>query len=86
MTTRRGPGPSLRAMSGGSRTAIHEFAAALERADASARVLGARALAARHGAGPAAAFSALAGGAGAAWDAVADRLARAAATFEASGP
>lgn len=60
MTTRRGPGPSLRAMSGGSRTAIHEFAAALERADASARVLGARALAARHGAGPAAAFSALA--------------------------
>lgn len=60
MTTRRGPGPSLRGMSGGSRTSIHEFAAALERADASARVLGARALAARHGAGPAAAFSALA--------------------------
>jgi uncharacterized alpha-E superfamily protein len=40
--------------------AVHEMAAALERADASARVLGARALAARDGAGPAAAFSALA--------------------------
>jgi uncharacterized alpha-E superfamily protein len=40
--------------------AIHEMAAALERADASARVLGARARAARDGAGPAAAFSALA--------------------------
>lgn len=39
---------------------MHEMAAALERADASARVLGARALAARDGAGPAAAFSALA--------------------------
>lgn len=39
---------------------IHEVAAALERADASARVLGARARAARAGAGPAAAFSALA--------------------------
>jgi len=39
---------------------VHEMAAALERADASARVLGARALAARDGAGPAAAFSALA--------------------------
>ncbi len=39
---------------------IHEMAAALERADASARVLGARARAARAGAGPAAAFSALA--------------------------
>lgn len=40
--------------------AVQEMAAALERADASARVLGARALAARDGAGPAAAFSALA--------------------------
>jgi uncharacterized alpha-E superfamily protein len=40
--------------------AIREMAAALERADASARVLGARARAARDGAGPAAAFSALA--------------------------
>lgn len=39
---------------------IHEMAAALERADASARILGARARAARAGAGPAAAFSALA--------------------------
>ncbi|MFM9017924.1 MAG: alpha-E domain-containing protein [Actinomycetota bacterium] len=38
----------------------YEIAMALERADASARVLGARALAARHGPGPAAAFSALA--------------------------
>ncbi len=40
--------------------AIHEVAAALERADASARVLGARGLAARVGVGPTAAFSALA--------------------------
>lgn len=40
--------------------AIREMAAALERADASARVLGARARAARDGAGPAAAFAALA--------------------------
>ena len=47
-------------MLGARRDAIHEFAAALERADASARVLGARARAARDGAGPAAAFSALA--------------------------
>lgn len=39
---------------------VHEIAAALERADASARVLGARARAARAGAGPAAAFAALA--------------------------
>jgi len=43
-----------------SLTHVHEVAAALERADASARVLGARARAARDGAGPAAAFSALA--------------------------
>ena len=41
-------------------TTAYEVAMALERADASARVLGARALAARHGSGPAAAFSALA--------------------------
>lgn len=43
-----------------SRESIREFAAALERADASARVLGARAEAARGGAGAAAAFTALA--------------------------
>ena len=48
------------AMSSHRSEAIHEMAAALERADASARVLGARARAARDGAGPAAAFSALA--------------------------
>jgi len=47
-------------MTGDSRRHVHEMAAALERADASARVLGARALAARDGAGPAAAFSSLA--------------------------
>lgn len=47
-------------MTGSSLDNVHEVAAALERADASARVLGARALAARDGAGPAAAFSALA--------------------------
>ena len=41
-------------------THVHEVAAALERADASARVLGARARAARDGVDPAAAFSALA--------------------------
>ncbi len=39
---------------------VYEVAAALERADASARVLGARARAARDGAGPVVAFSALA--------------------------
>ena len=43
-----------------STVTAYEVAMALERADASARVLGARALAARHGPGPAAAFSALA--------------------------
>lgn len=43
-----------------SAVTAYEVAMALERADASARVLGARALAARHGPGPAAAFSALA--------------------------
>ena len=47
-------------MTGNALSHVHEMAAALERADASARVLGARALAARDGAGPAAAFSALA--------------------------
>lgn len=47
-------------MTGTALSHVHEMAAALERADASARVLGARALAARDGAGPAAAFSALA--------------------------
>lgn len=47
-------------MTGNALEHVHEMAAALERADASARVLGARALAARDGAGPAAAFSALA--------------------------
>ena len=47
-------------MTADTRMRVHEMAAALERADASARVLGARALAARDGAGPAAAFSALA--------------------------
>ncbi len=47
-------------MSGSHMAAIHGMAAALERADASARVLGARARAARDGEGPAAAFSALA--------------------------
>ncbi len=60
MTTRGGPRPTVHGMFAGHRGAIHEFAAALERADASARVLGARARAARDGAGPAAAFSALA--------------------------
>ncbi len=39
---------------------VYEVAAALERADASARVLGARARAARDGAGPVVAFAALA--------------------------
>jgi len=43
-----------------STVTAYEVAMALERADASARVLGARALAARHGPGPAAAFAALA--------------------------
>lgn len=47
-------------MDGYRHRAVREMASALERADASARVLGARALAARDGAGPAAAFSALA--------------------------
>lgn len=52
--------PTVAAMSAYRSDAINEMAAALERADASARVLGARARAARDGAGPAAAFSALA--------------------------
>ncbi len=52
--------PTVDVMSSHRSEAIHEMAAALERADASARVLGARARAARDGAGPAAAFSALA--------------------------
>lgn len=60
MTTRAARAHSVTSMLRGSRGSIHEFAAALERADASARVLGARAVAARDGAGPAAAFSALA--------------------------
>ncbi|MGB1711735.1 MAG: hypothetical protein ACPHP1_04080, partial [Miltoncostaeaceae bacterium] len=47
-------------MSGSHMAAVYGMAAALERADASARVLGARARAARDGEGPAAAFSALA--------------------------
>lgn len=51
------PAPTVASM---STVTAYEVAMALERADASARVLGARALAARHGAGPAAAFSALA--------------------------
>lgn len=47
-------------MDGSVHQAMRDMASALERADASARVLGARARAARDGAGPAAAFSALA--------------------------
>ncbi len=47
-------------MSASTLTTMYELAMALERADASARVLGARALAARHGPAPTAAFSALA--------------------------
>ena len=54
------PAPTVRCMTATSLSHVHEMAAALERADASARVLGARALAARDGAGPTAAFSALA--------------------------